>query len=503
MSRTARTHVLWLLASALLFGSVYTKQVRAQSTALFAHNKAVKPGRPPRTAVTPVTSFASVAAIEPSDAPAAIGVTTTNARGSALPPPQRTLHSLAEARALMLTHEPSLQTQVALLSQARTDVRDALARMLPRLELGLGADYSLVRPAFVSIDRPAEHEFLAERSLIPNLNASFTITFSLANLSLLDSARAGVEAQTSTVAATRHELLGILISTLLGVLGAERVAERNLAGLAAAQERMRLTERLVALGKATALDTLRFTQDLNEAKSGVINANDALSQAREALSRALGLRESVGLADDFAAGDLLAKPAPGCQALPDLEARPELQAAHERVQQAAAAERAADLALLPELRVASQYVANYAPTSAVTFEGKRGLLHTWGATANLVWTLYDGGVRAAASARAEAERRDANAQTSAAAIALASEQREAQRLLTVAQANVEIAQESHDAALKMDQLSQKALELGTASALEVVDAARRLRASEITLAERQVEVIAATVRAQRVLSLCR
>ena len=129
--------------------------------------------------------------------------------------------------------------------------------------------------------------------------------------------------------------------------------------------------------------------------------------------------------------------------------------------------------------------------------------HNWAATASLVWAVFDGGARAADVARAHAGEIDARAARDTAVIETTTEYRASRRLLSVAQTNADIARQSLEAAQNVDRLSRKALELGNASGLEVVDAARRLRRSEITMAMREVELIAARVRANLAASVCR
>jgi outer membrane protein TolC len=419
-----------------------------------------------------------------------------------LEPATRTLESWTQAKQWLRAHHPTLQQQQAVLLHANAQVTQAVSRMLPHLDVGAGTDYSLVRPTFVAYDRPAEHQFFDQRSLVPNGNAALTLTFSLSALRSIASAGHGVDAEKLTLAATQHALIGTLAATVLGVLGAERVATRNQAGLEAAAERMRLTERLAALGRATALDTWRFAQDLGETRSRVVSANEALSEAREALGNALGLPDAVRLADTFDISQLLTAQSAGCHSVARLAERADLRAADARIQRAEGAADAARLAYLPEIRLGSQYLGTYAPTSAITYEGQRGLLHNWSASANLVWSLFDGGARAADVSAAEADLRSARSAQTASQISAHFEQRKAQRLLQVARANLTIAQQNLAAARNVDGLSHKALELGHASALEVIDAARNLRAVEIAHAVSEVELLAAMLRQQLVLAVC-
>jgi outer membrane protein TolC len=417
---------------------------------------------------------------------------------------QTTLHSWNEARQLLLEHQPSLRQQRAELARAQAGVEQAWSRVLPRMEVAIAAEYSAVRPFLVASDQPARHQLFDARSFVPSANASIAITFSLSALAALDGAEIGVSAERETLGATQHQLIGTLAANVLHALAAQRVAARNRAGLEAAQERMRLTERLVALGKATSLDALRLDRDLSEAQSEVVNSDELLAQARDTLGGALGLRGAASVADEFDPLALSSPAASGCTPLARLDERPDMRAGRERTRQAAAATRAANLAYWPELRLATGYSGSYEdPAAAFVLDRPRDVLHTWNATASLSWTIFDGGLRAADTANAEAERIASRAGLDAAAIASTTEYRAAQRLISVARANLDISQHSLEAARSIDRLSRKALELGSASALEVVDAAKGLRANEITFAVREVELLAAQVRAHMASSVCR
>ena len=409
------------------------------------------------------------------------------------------LSSFAQAKQLLAANQPSLQLQAAAVTRAQAQVEQALSQLLPRLELGVGTDYAFVR-------RPLGSEttrVLDGRSLAPSATASLSITFSLARLAQIDSAQRQVDAEARALMATRHQLIGGLASTVLSLLSAERVAARNADGYAAAQERMRLTQRLLEVGRVTAVDALRFTQDLREAQSELVSAVEALSQAREALGVALGVREAVGIQAELDVQALLPRTGSDCRALASLDARADRQSAQLRVDQAQAAADSARLAYLPELRLTTLYSARLIPGLEVRGEGAREVVHDWGARANLVWTVYDGGQRSADVVRADAEIRRLRAEQEQLVIDSAQERRRSQRLLNVTRVQREAAQASVEAARRIDGLSRKALELGSVSALEVVDAARRLRAVEITLTLRQVEELAAHVNARLALAICK
>lgn len=408
------------------------------------------------------------------------------------------LASLDQAKRILNEHQPSLQLQVAALTRAQADVERAFGQLLPRLELGAGADYALLR-------RPVgTNETLAfdTRTFVPNATASLAVTFSLSRLASLRSAQLQRHARELNVSATRHQLIGGLAAAMLGVISAERVAARTRAGFEAAEERTRITTRLHELGSATAITALRISQDLSDAKSELLTAIEALSQARRALGQALGIRESAGVAEALRREALLDQLQRECRPFGERTARLDRRAAAKLLESGEAAITAARLAYLPELRLTTQYTARITPALEANFSGERELVNDWLARANLVWTLYDGGQRSSELTRAQADRQVQQADQQRVIVESEQEYRRARQLVAVTQANQEAARSSVQAAREIDRLSRRALELGTATALEVVDAARRLRALEVTLAIREVEALSAKIRERLAMSNC-
>jgi outer membrane protein TolC len=411
---------------------------------------------------------------------------------SPTPPAERQIETWDEAKRLMERHQPALDRSMAAVTQAEAAVGRALAQLLPQLQGNVGAEYNTGRAtSFTSF----------AGDLVPGASVALAAGWSVANLRMVQSSRSGLRAERQELAATRHALLGTLSSTLLGVVAAQRVADRNRAGLAAALERLHMTERLVELGRATALDLARFTQDLYEVQGAVVSGDEALWQAREALGSAFGLGEPVSVAPGFEPSAFLRDArASGCEPLSALSERAQLRAAQGRERRAEAALSATRSAYLPELQLSTSYSAIHAPLAPET---DAEWIQNVGVTASLAWTVFDGGQRRANMRAAHAELTQAQAEHRARGIAAQTEYRRAQRLVIVARTNLEIATHNLDAAQRADALSRKAFELGNASALEGVDAAKRLRTAEITLALRGIELAGAQIRAHMALAQCR
>ena len=86
-----------------------------------------------------------------------------------------------------------------------------------------------------------------------------------------------------TVSDTRRTLDLSLANQIVSVVTAERSAEINRSGLRVALEQLELSKRKEALGAATALDVVRAKQNAANARAALVNGDEALREAREAL----------------------------------------------------------------------------------------------------------------------------------------------------------------------------------------------------------------------------
>lgn len=405
-----------------------------------------------------------------------------------------TLGSWRQAWDVLRRHQPQLDAQKAAVASAQAAVNVALASLLPQIQASAGADYSLVRPAYGEDLTLAQHQFFASSSLIPRAAASVELRLSLSALSAVESAELGLAASRAERVTLTNRLRRQLAAAVWTVVAAQRMEERAGAGVQAAAERLQLVRRLRVLGRATLLDELRFANDQHDADAAHTEARRALQTAQSGLGAALGLGQPAQLSSDFDAHGL--RDGDDCSELTQLSQRSELKAARLRVQEANSAATAAANRVLPELRVRSDYAAMYRPSSAVTFDGERQVLHGWTATVELAWRAWDGGLRAA-------ELRQRRADTAAKRAFVTLESRRVTRqaalaaeLVTLATESLRIAQERYDTTRTSDELARRAYELGNASALETVDTASRLRRVSIELALRDVELLDASA-AQR------
>lgn len=412
------------------------------------------------------------------------------------------VHDWNEARA-WLRRNPEARQAVSAYARARAGADEADARLLPQLGLQAGVHYSFVRPVFNSADALAHEAWLDPWSLTPSAEIAAGWTLSAASWRDRDRAEIAAAAQSEALAATQHTLDEALAIALMGVVANERLAMQARGGWSAAEGRLQLARRMQDLGRATALDTQRFVQDLHMANAAVIAHDEALAAARDALGMLLGRAEPVGVASSFPIEALNTGAAPACDPLPELSQRADLREAKLRRQVAEAGERSARAAYLPELRVETGYTADYTSRTAITERGSRGVLHDWSVLANVTWSAFDGGARAARIDAAAAERASADAAADAAWQRVRADALRLARWVTLAEQRLQLARETLDTVRLTDELSRKAFELGKATALEVVDAAGKLRSAEADVEVQSVELSLVRLRQRLLSSRCR
>jgi outer membrane protein TolC len=101
-------------------------------------------------------------------------------------------------------------------------------------------------------------------------------------------ARESVEMAKLSVVDRRRVLITNVASAIVSVFTAERVSEINRVGLKTSLERLELTRRRTRLGSGTRLDVVRAEQDVTLATNTIIQGDEALRKAREALGIAMG-----------------------------------------------------------------------------------------------------------------------------------------------------------------------------------------------------------------------
>jgi len=389
------------------------------------------------------------------------------------------LRSWDEAIAMM-RRSPTYLTSTAEVERALAQRRIALAAVLPTLTGAAGYQHN-----FNSIDITSGGAVLVAPP--PTIwSASATASWNLINprgIYGIGTADLATRVANLSLADRRRVLAGSVVSAMLATLSAGRVAELDRVGLRAALERLVLTQTRFRLSRGTELDIDRAQQDVAAARALLINGDESLRQAREALGQALGSATPLAAPAELDLEGFERSVASTCRVAADVERRADVAAASQRVAIAQRQITDAELQFAPSLAVGS--TAAYA--SAVTL----GPNSTWAVGATLTVPLFDGGVRYGAlrDARAAAdEARDALASVRVEAMI---EVARATRAIAVDTAARAVARDQRELAARIDARTREGYAKGVGTSLDLVTSAQALRQAEINLVLVDFELAAA------------
>jgi outer membrane protein TolC len=304
----------------------------------------------------------------------------------------------------------------------------------------------------------------------------------------IDISKIGVDEQKRLIAVA-------VANAMVGVVLAERVAELNRLGLKNALTRLELSTRRAALGGGTGLDVVRARQDVENARAILVTGDEALRQQREALGLALGLPEQVGVPPTVDLNGLEADARKACKPAPNVDERPDVALLRGRAELAHRAHNDVKYQFSPTVDIRSAMNTTTIDTGAAPNT-------TWNIQAVLTVPLWEGGARYGLLRTTTAEEIQAQERHEAARRTATIQVTQAQRAVTVAEERRRVAASARDLATENDRLTRAAYVEGRGTSLELVDAARTLRQTEIELAQRDFELVRARVAAVLALATC-
>jgi outer membrane protein TolC len=316
---------------------------------------------------------------------------------------------------------------------------------------------------------------------------SLTVTQQLVDFGAwrgLRSAEAGQRGANASLQDVRRRLTQGLARSLVAVVAAERIAELNRLGLRQALERAALTTRTVELGAATQLDVVRVQQDVEVARGTLVAGDEQLRRTRDALGLALGLDHDAGVSPSFDLSGLVQEIQTQCTAIPSIQERSDLVAAREQVTSAELSREQASAGYLPTLGLSTGL------TGVTTTPGP-GRIPLWSLSAVLTVPIWEGGLRKGliqerqgietqAAETLERTRRDVSIEVA-----------RARRNVAVAEALLKTAKDARALAVRTDEMTRRAFEVGRSSSLELVQSAVALRQADTTLAAREFDWVQA------------
>lgn len=411
-----------------------------------------------------------------------------------IPPAPNTLASWREAMDRVLARSPDLRIAEQEVRRAEGLSRQALAGVLPRVtasgtvthhlittevpakELTIGGTTFPVSSAYETPPTPVA---------VAQLNAAWPL--SPRAYYALGTSELNVQAAERTFEDKRRTVIAAVASAIVSVVTAERVSEVSRVGLESALARQELMRRRVRLGSGTSLDTLRADQDVTSARSTVLQADESLRKAREALGLALGSNEPFGVTPTVSLDDIAASARSMCTpASPD--ARADVVAA--RTQRDIAERAVTDAKLL------------YAPTAelSTTFSLSSEKLandksYAWSIQGVLSVPIFDGGARYGTARAATAAATQQAELVEVAQRRASLEAQQALRSVSVAEAARDLSTKSSELARETERLSRVAYEAGAGTSFELVDSARRAREAELDLAVKEFQLVSAKITA--------
>lgn len=418
-------------------------------------------------------------------------------------PAPRTVGSWQEALQLVRERSTDLRTAQANITRAQAQWRTALAALLPQINLTGSGTYNMITNRAYTFDTTTGG-YVPSGKRVPTGDPFVNLTGTLVQplvapraLWSVGTAAANADSTRLSLADTKRTVALGVANAMVSVVTAERVAELNRVGLENALDRWDYASRRATGGAATGLDTVRAQQDVEAARATLVQGDETLRQAREALGLALGLPQQMGVAPSLGARALEDGIRIACRPAAGVEQRTDVAVAR---QQSAVTRRAitdAKLQFSPTLSLQSSLASTTLDTG---FFGPPNT--TWNLQGVLQVPIWDGGARYGALA-------DAGAQLDLAEQRLESTRRFATVQITQAMRAVEVAEEARvvatrgrDVSAEVERLVRKAFEQGAGTSLELVVAASALRQADINLALKEFDLLRARIGAALAVSNC-
>lgn len=415
---------------------------------------------------------------------------------AALPPPKRVVQSWREALDLLRKNSLDLRRANAQVTAARGQARVALAAALPNLSASAQLNHHLITGTITD----ATGQTITQPNPQTIWGASANLQMPIfAPAAWFDYGTAKDQVRQSELAYedTERRVIAGLAEALVSLLTTERTAEVSRVSLEGALGSLELNRRRAELGMGVQIDVLRAEQEVARSRAQVINANEAVERAREALGLALGLAEPAGITPDLDLDDLSRDAQATCESKSSIDDRPDI-----------LAQRAAeDLGRRRVRSVSRAFWPTLTANSTLSYSGfsrfsPNGGNTTWTIGAVLNWNLYDGGVRYGLKRQREAEVEQAAATTEELRRSATIEVNRALRAVTVAENALKVSEDSRNAATKNAALARAKLMLGSGSSFDVVDTQRAKREAELDVTVREFEVLRSRIQAFLVLASC-
>jgi outer membrane protein, multidrug efflux system len=430
-----------------------------------------------------------------------------------VPPPAKVVSTWREALSMVKSRSTDLRVSLLDLSRAEAQARVALGAALPPVSASANVTRQLIRSVVDPISGSPSIQSFPPRAVTygGSLTASIPL-FAPRAWHNIGTAEQQQRVAEMSISEQRRVLAAAVADALVAVISAERVAELNRVGLRNALERLALTRRRAELGVANALDVLRVEQDAATARGAIVTGDENLRQARESFGLALGFPEAFGVPRDMNIDAFAQESERACPRIGSIEERSDVAVARERVVLARRGVRDVELSFLPTIDLRTVYSVSIQPfyndfsknpqLASLGIVDRQNTLHSWSIAGVLSWNIFDGGSRYGSLRDNRIQTEQAEVRVEAARRAAQIQVQRALRGVEVADTARKVATETRNLARETDRLTRVSFDLGKGTSLELVDAGRALRQTEIQLALREFDQVQAKIRALLALSTC-
>ena len=418
-----------------------------------------------------------------------------------VPRPKTEIGTWEEALQYLRSRSTDLQTAVQEVFRAEAQTRVAIAAVLPTIT-GVGAyTHNIITNDVPTLVRGPDGTAVPKVITTPYpdyITGQLSLSQSVINLRswyAIGTSDKNIGVAKLSVEDTKRVIALKAANAIVGVVTSERVAELNRAGLLNALQRQNLADRKTQLGNGTGLDVVRAKQDVETARATLVDGDESLRQAREALGIALGLPEQVGVPPSVDLNGLEASARASCKQTDKVDNRADIAALRGQIEIAHRGRNDVKLGFLPQVDLRSG-------VSTTTVDTGSSPNTTWNVQGVLTVPIWDGGARYGNLRDTEAQELEAIQKLEAARRQAVIDNLQAQRGVTVAETKRAVAQRARDLAAENDRLTRASYLEGRGTSLELITAAQALRAAEIQLALQDFGLVKARILAVLTLSVC-
>lgn len=433
-----------------------------------------------------------------------------------VPPAAQTIASWDDALGYIRSRSVDLQIAYLEVKRAEAQSRSALAGMLPSLNGNVNGTHQFIYntsvatppafsipPGFFGPNNPSSSVPIGgspggiDFPTVNTASASLTLVQPIIAPRVwngLKTAAINEDVSRLSVDDVKRNIALNVANAIVGVLTAERVAELNRVGFKSALERLALTQRKQSLGAARGLDVIRAQQDVESARATLVNGDESLRQAREALGLALGVAVPVGVAPGVDLNGLATSTLASCKPA-TLDERADIAAARKRIEVAHHGVIDVETQFSPTVNAQSTLFTSTAGNAISPAT-------TWNIQAVLTWNIWDGGNRYGLLRDSRAQEEEARQRLDSAHRSAEIQVEQARRGVDVAEQSRKVSADARALAAETDRLTQAGYLEGQGTSLELVTAASALRQADINLALAEFQVVKARLLAVLSLATC-